>query len=372
MLVKANPDLIKQIAVKDSEYFTNRGPKMLTEIDEITGRSLMLTHDQEWKDMRNILNPIYTSAKLKQIFYELSDCVFDFAKCYEERAKENGGLVIMETHSSMARVTADGIARTALGFQSDSTRDENCEVFEMAKNIDESFGSSIRGLIFFTFPKLFKFLGLQLFSTKVQKWFQKNVLYEMARRERLNIQKADAIHQLLQAKKDKGKWTDNDYVAQGVTMFLGGFATTTSLLDGIFFELVKNPEVQRKLIEEVDEMVASLNGEHISYDQLNQMKYLEMVVNEGLRMWPPARTAQRYCGKDYKFTCDGENYEIKEGTRLLLYFGSFLKDPKYFPDPMNFDPYRFSEENRKNIQPGTFTPFGLVMIEFRFVDSNSP
>lgn len=356
--------MIKQIAVKDSEYFTNRGSKILTEIDKITGRSILLTHDQEWKDMRNILNPIYTSAKLKQIFFELADCVFDFVKCYEERAMKNNGTAILETHSSMARVTADGIARTALGFHVNSTRDQDSEVYKMAEDIDRSFSNSIRGLLFMTFPRLFKLLGLQVFSTKVQLWFQKNVLHEMSRREELNIQKADAIHQLLLAKKDKGKWTDDDYVAQGVTLFLGGFGTTTNLMDGLFFELVKNPEIQKNLMDEVDEMMASLNGEHITYDQLNQMKYLDMVVNEGLRMWPPARASQRYCSKDYNFTVDGENCKVEKGTTVLLSFGPFLRDPKYFPDPNTFDPTRFSEENKGNIKPGTFTPFGVVRSEF--------
>lgn len=360
MLVVRDPDLCKQIGVKDTDYFTNRGPKILSDIDKITGRSLLFIHDQEWKDMRNTLNPMYTSAKLKQIFHELSDCVFDFAKFYEERAKKSNGTTVLETHSSMARVTADGIARTALGFQADSTRDENCEIFEMAKDIDESFGSSLRGALLQVSPKLFKFLGLQVFSTKVQKWFEKNVLHEMSRRERLNIQKPDAIHQLMLAKKDKGKWTDNDFVAQGVTLFLGGFGTTTNLMDGLIFELAQHPSAQKTLIEEIDEMESNLNGEQISYDQLNQMKFMDMVVNEGLRKWPPGRGTARYCGKDYKFECDGETVEIKEGTNVFLLFGAFLKDPKYFPEPEKFDPYRFSEENKANIQPGTFTPFGMV------------
>jgi cytochrome P450 family 9 len=93
------------------------------------------------------------------------------------------------------------------------------------------------------------------------------------------------------------------------------------------------------------------------------MKYMEMVINEGLRMWPPAAGTQRHCGKDYKFISDGKEYEIQKGTNVFLNFGSFQKDPKYFPDPLTFDPYRFSEENKKNIVPGTFTPFGLVRSE---------
>lgn len=195
---------------------------MMTEIDKITGKSILFTHDQQWKDMRNL-------------FHELAECVFDFVKFYEEKAVKNDGRAELETHEAMARVTADGIARTALGFKGNSTRIENC---------DKSFASSFRGLLMQVVPKLFKFLGLQIFSTKVQKWFEKIVLHEILRRQKLKIHKSDVIHQLMMAKEEKLtdgklKWTDDDLVAQGVTMFLGGFGTTTNLMDALFFEQIQ-------------------------------------------------------------------------------------------------------------------------------------
>lgn len=357
-IVIADPELIKQVTVKDFDYFTNRAPASFQETDKITGKSLLLAQNQDWKDMRNVLNPMYTSAKLKQIYHDLSACIFDFTKFYEEKANKNNGIAILKAHDAMARTTADGIAITALGFDTNSTRNEKSEVFEMANDIDKQFANPFRGIFLQAFPKLFKLLGMQIFSTKVQKWFEKNVLNEMKRRQELNIQKPDAIHQFLTA--DKGRWSNDDFVAQGVTLFLGGFSTTTALMEGLFYELAMKPQIQLALIEEVDEVLAELNGEQISHDQLSKMKLLEMVVNEGLRRWSPVPFAQRVCGKDYTLNVDGKSYNLKKGTNIFLPYGSILNDSKYFENPEEFDPYRFSDENKRNIQPGTFLAFGLV------------
>lgn len=113
-------------------------------------------------------------------------------------------------------------------------------------------------------------------------------------------------------------------------------------------------------MDEIDEMVESLNGKEITYDQLNQMKFLGMVVNEGLRRWPPTPLTIRHCTKDYALEVDGKTYSIKKGTSVYLAFGSMLKNPKYFENPEKFDPCRFSDENKGKIVPGTFIPFGLV------------
>jgi cytochrome P450 len=80
--------------------------------------------------------------------------------------------------------------------------------------------------------------------------------------------------------------TDEDLVPQAFVLFLGSFDTTALLMQVTSFELARNPEVQQNLVAEVDKMLEKLNGKTISSDQLNQMKFLEMVVNETLRNWP--------------------------------------------------------------------------------------
>lgn len=123
----------------------------------------------------------------------------------------------------------------------------------------------------------------------------------------------------------------------------------------------KNPEVQQKLIDEVDDVLAKLNGKWIPYEKLNQMKYLDMVLNEALRKWPAFRVTPRYCEKDYVLKSDdGESYKIKSGTDVMVPIGAIQRDPKYYPRPEKFDPERFNEENKGNIPSGAFLPFGLV------------
>lgn len=132
-------------------------------------------------------------------------------------------------------------------------------------------------------------------------------------------------------------------------------------MQSLSFELATNQDVQQTLVDEVDEMMASLNGEIISYEQLNSMKFLDMVINEALRKWPSFRITSRECTKDYVLsdTEKGKTYKIKKGTELLLPIGALQNDPKYFPNPEKFDPNRFSDENKSNIVSGSFIPFGF-------------
>lgn len=115
------------------------------------------------------------------------------------------------------------------------------------------------------------------------------------------------------------------------------------------------------MIDEVDGVLASLNGQSIPYEKLNQMKYLDMVLSEALRKWPAFRVTPRYCEKDYVLKSDdGETYKIKSGTDVMIPIGAIQRDSKYYPCPEKFDPERFSEENKGKIPSGAFLPFGLV------------
>lgn len=77
---------------------------------------------------------------------------------------------------------------------------------------------------------------------------------------------------------------------------------------------------------------------------------------ETLRKYPPLPVLNRICTKAYPVP--GTNYVIKEGTKIVISSLGLQMDPDYFPDPEKFDPERFSEENKKKIQPCTFIPFG--------------
>lgn len=60
------------------------------------------------------------------------------------------------------------------------------------------------------------------------------------------------------------------------------------------YELMANPECQKKLQDEVDELNASLDGKRVNYEQIQSMKYMDQVVCEVLRKWPPAPAVDRF------------------------------------------------------------------------------
>jgi len=125
------------------------------------------------------------------------------------------------------------------------------------------------------------------------------------------------------------------------------------------YELVCNPDIQQKLYEEVKETNQELGGKKITYEQIQKMKYLDQVVSETLRKWPVAAATDRMCTKDYVLKYDDKVLNFDTNINFTIPIWAFHHDPKYFPEPNKFDPERFSEENRGNIDPDTYLPFGI-------------
>jgi cytochrome P450 family 9 len=143
--------------------------------------------------------------------------------------------------------------------------------------------------------------------------------------------------------------------------FFAGFETTSTLLQMTAYELARNPEIQATLHEEIDEVIKNLDGKSLTYDIIGRMKFLDMVVSESLRKWPPGPQAnQRSCTKPYTMqTEDGKDVLLEKGALLFLPVVGLHYDEKYWPNSKKFDPYRFSEERRDQIHPGTYLPFGI-------------
>jgi cytochrome P450 family 9 len=137
--------------------------------------------------------------------------------------------------------------------------------------------------------------------------------------------------------------------------------TNANLLQQLSFELARNPDVQRELQDEINSVLADLDGETISYEASHKMKYLDMVISEILRKWPPAPQTDRKCSKDYDIDLgNGKTFTIQKGQTVFLPIYHIQHDLNYFPDPEKFDPNRFSVENKNSIVPGSYLPFGKI------------
>jgi len=109
--------------------------------------------------------------------------------------------------------------------------------------------------------------------------------------------------------------------------------------------------------------VSAKCGGKVNYTDLHAMKYMDMVITETLRFWPPGAALDRKCVK--KYTLPPSNASSKEGMTLNVGDGLWIplheihRDPKYYENPDTFDPERFSDENKGSINPLTYLPFGV-------------
>lgn len=161
--------------------------------------------------------------------------------------------------------------------------------------------------------------------------------------------------------QQKKEISDMDIAAQALIFFFAGFDTVSTLMSFMAHELAVNPDVQEKLHQEIEETLKECDGE-VSYEALVKMKYLDMVISETLRKWPPAVGTDRICVNDYVIDpVSGEETPlvIEKGTSVMIPILGLHYDAKYFPNPDKFDPERFSNENKGNIIPYSYMPFGM-------------
>lgn len=108
--------------------------------------------------------------------------------------------------------------------------------------------------------------------------------------------------------------------------FAGGSETTSTALTFAAYELTVNPDIQQRLYEEIFETNEKLNGQRITYDALQKMKYLDQVVCETLRKWPPLPNADRICVKNYVYDDHKFKFEIEKGkTAFIPFYGMCLR-----------------------------------------------
>ena len=142
--------------------------------------------------------------------------------------------------------------------------------------------------------------------------------------------------------------------AQGMLLFMAGYSGNASLLSNISFLLAKNPKKQEKLIQEID----SHSNRDFNYDSINNLKYLDAVVWEALRLYPPIGRVERQCAADHKL--EKGNIVIPAGMTISIPIYAIHRDPMNFENPDDFIPERFfcCDESKGLPHPWCFLPFG--------------
>ncbi|CAM4620332.1 cytochrome P450 3A24 [Caretta caretta] len=363
VLAILDPVIIKTILVKECyTLFTNRrvfGPSGDLE------SALTVATDEQWKRIRTVLSPTFTSGKLKEMFPIMNRYGEILVKNIQEKVDNDESL---EMKSIFGTYSLDVVASTSFSVNIDSMNNPNDPlVAYIKKYLSFNFFNPLLLLVVmfpFLTPVLDK-MNVSLFPSGFLDFFL-NIIQSIKKERQKNDHsvRVDFLQLMVHSQSSDGSsesnekthsykaLSDKEIMAQALVFILAGYETTSFTLNFLSYNLATHPDVQQRLQEEID--AALPNKAAPTYDAILQMEYLDMVVNETLRLFPVGGRIERVCKK----TIEINGVTIPKGTVTMIPAYVLHQDSEYWPEPEEFRPERFSKENRENMDPYIFLPFG--------------
>ncbi|MDL1135838.1 cytochrome P450 [Yersinia pestis] len=356
VLVITEPDIIKTVLIKECySTFTNRrefGPAGFMK------KAISVSEDEEWKRIRTLLSPTFTSGKLKEMFPIISQYGNVLVKNMRQESKKGKFINLKEIFGAYSM---DVITATSFGVNIDSLNNPQDPFVEKVKKLlkFDFFDPLLLSIMLFPFlTPIFEAMSISMFPKDVTEFLKKAVnRMKESRLQEKEQHRVDFLQLMINSQNSKDveshkALSDLELVAQSIIFIFAGYETTSSALSFILYELATNPDVQTKLQQEID--AALPNKAPVTYDILVQMEYLDMVVNESLRIYPIAGRLERVCKKDVEIN----GVLISKGTVVMIPSYVLHRDPQYWPEPEEFRPERFSKKNKDDINPYIYMPFG--------------
>ncbi|KAB0791057.1 hypothetical protein PPYR_02857 [Photinus pyralis] len=368
MLMVTDVDLAKTILTKDFQHFTDHPFYVNEEVDPLSGHLFSL-QGEKWRNLRAKLTPVFTSGKLKMMFQTIVGCSPEMVNLV---GKGIGSP--LDIKDIAERFTIDIIGTCAFGIECNTLLNPNSDFHKYGKRFFSSTPfEAFKSFSALTFPQIFHKFNLTLVKKDVAKFFTDIVFETVKYREENNIVRNDVMHLLLQLKNNisieddgdgKGHFTKkgdgnsltmNELAAQAFVFFIAGFEAASITLTFCLYELAANMELQMKVKKEISKVLGR-HGNKMSYEALMEMTYMEQCIYETLRVHPTISFISRLCTKTYKVP--DSDLTINKGEQLHIPILGFQRDPQHFPDPLRFDPDRFSTENKTTRHPFSWLPFG--------------
>nr|XP_022913704.1 cytochrome P450 6k1-like [Onthophagus taurus] len=354
-VVIKDPELIKMVLVKDFQYFSDRTVAADEKADSISSNILFVLRNPEWKVIRKMMTPAFTSGKIKSMIPLMAEAGDEMVQYIEKRVN----LPTVESKEICAKYATDVITSCAFGVQGRCFQKEDAKFRQVGKDMFEpNFTNGVRGISYFFLQELVYLLKIKFIPPNVSEYLKQIFWSTINLREKTQQKRNDVIDIILKLKQqgdiDGVKFDGDIAVAQAIQFFLAGFETTSSTMAFTLYELCLNKSIQTKLRSEIKSVLKK--HDEITYEAIQSMKYLDKVVSETLRKYPVLPFLDRMCNTDYKLP--GTDIIIEKGTPVYIPMFGLHYDEKYWKDPQKYDPERFSDEEINKRHQYAYIPFG--------------
>ncbi len=324
-----HPDYVRHVLLDNNHNYNKAtNPNLL--FTKVVGEGLLTSEGETWRKQRRMMQPAFHHTRLERLDEMIAGAASSMLERWQELyqrgqpvdlAREMGALTLTVTTKALFGV------------------DLGDEVREVGELVTLGLGYLEKP----SDPRLKE--SASKLSAVVDRIIQQ--------RKRDFKDGGDLLSSMIQTRDDKtGAGMDDEQLrSQIMTLMLAGYDTTASALTWTWYLLSQNPRALERLRSEVR---SALNGRPPRYADLDHLSYTRMVLNESLRLYPPAWTlGRRALGED-----EIGGYYIAPNSVIAICIYSLHRHPAFWDQPDVFDPERFTPENSAGRHKFVYIPFG--------------
>ena len=332
-----HPDYIREVLVVQNDNFVKERTVQRTKM--LLGEGMITSEGSQHRMQRQVAQPSFHRQRIP----EYASAMVREAVLMREhwRSGEQRNMAI-----DMMHLTLNIVAKTLFAT------DLRCEVNELTDAINRIM-SLYNFLVLLPAAEWLVHMrppGLAAF-VKARKQIEDVVFRMIAAHRSRPSDRGTLLDMMLAASPDNSAASEQSLRDQVITIFLAGYETVANALLWTWYLLSQNPDCEQRFHDEIDR---ELQGRVPAFDDIPRLRYTEMVLSESMRLYPPAWAMGRRARADFHV---GEFFLPAKTTVLISQFVTH-RDARFFPDPLLFNPERFTPEAKTGRPKFTYFPFG--------------
>ncbi len=331
-ILTTRPEIIRHILQKNHRNY-EKSDMQTKQLAAFLGRGLLTLEGKEWLKQRRLIQPGFHKQKIEGIRVGMEAVIDEYYNTMEERASRNP---TVDIHSEMMSLAFHVVASSLLGTDLNAS-----QIDVLRRGVDLSQHVLIKLIRLPFLEWYFRATGSIGKAMRAVDESNDLVMSFIRERKQQNDSKADLLDMLLNARyEDTGEtMTEQQLLFELMVMFVAGHETSANAMTWTLYLLSQH----REELGRVREGVAS--GDN---------SYLNQVIKESMRMYPPAWITDRVAlGDDEVAGC-----KIPRGSMVISYIYGTHHNPDYWPAPEEFRPARFDPDKEKDQEPFAYLPFG--------------
>lgn len=339
VLLSRDNEIAEYILQKNQKNF-QKSELQTKFISKYLGKGLLTLNGEVWLKQRRLIQPAFHKQKMNQLVQNMQQTIISELKDLPEDK-------MVESFPMMNQLAFNVVAKSL--FHISAKEEKLNRLKEVILKVQEFLIKEIRlpykGFWFKISGQVAKHKRMALETDAIIR----EIIEE---REKSNDKHNDLLDMLLETRyEDSGEaMSTHQLIDEIKILFIAGHETTANALTFVLHLLGNHPEIQQKVLDEIIEIESQTDD---VIEQLQKMTYINAVINESMRLYPPAWITDRENIADDEFL----GYKIKEKTLIGVSFYEIHRNPKYWDNPEEFNPERFlGDQKKKSLQ--YFYPFG--------------